>query len=46
VVERKSVSTSTIVERIDAGKSVEYVANDYDLRHSEIEQAILYERAA
>jgi uncharacterized protein (DUF433 family) len=46
VVERKGVSTSAIVERIDAGESVEDVANDYDLGQSEIEQAILYERAA
>jgi uncharacterized protein (DUF433 family) len=46
VVESKGVSTSAIVERIDAGESVEDVANDYDLGQSEIEQAILYERAA
>jgi uncharacterized protein (DUF433 family) len=46
VVERKGVSTSAIVERIDAGESVEDVANDYDLGRAEIEQAILYERAA
>jgi uncharacterized protein (DUF433 family) len=46
VVERKGVSTLTIVERIDAGESVEDVANDYDLGKTEIEQAILYERAA
>jgi uncharacterized protein (DUF433 family) len=46
VVERKGVSTSAIAERIDAGESVEDVASDYDLGPSEIEQAILYERAA
>jgi uncharacterized protein (DUF433 family) len=46
VVERKGISTSAIVERIDAGESVEDVADDYDLGRSEIEQAILYERAA
>lgn len=46
VVERKGISTSAIVERIDAGESVEDVANDYDLGIPEIEQAILYERAA
>ena len=46
VVQRKAVSTSSIAERIDAGESVEDVAADYDLRRSEIEQAILYERAA
>jgi uncharacterized protein (DUF433 family) len=46
VVERAGVSTLAIAERIDAGESVEDVANDYDLGRSEIEQAILYERAA
>ena len=46
VVESKGISTSAIVERIDAGESVEDVANDYDLGKAEIEQAILYERAA
>jgi uncharacterized protein (DUF433 family) len=39
-------STKVAAERIDAGESVEDVANDYDLGPSEIEQAILYERAA
>jgi uncharacterized protein (DUF433 family) len=42
----KSVSTSAITERIDAGESVEEVAADYDLDTEEVEQAALYERAA
>jgi uncharacterized protein (DUF433 family) len=46
VVVRKAITTSAIAERIDAGESVEDVAADYDLGSSEIEQAILYERAA
>lgn len=46
VVVRKGVSTATIADRIDAGESVEEVAADYDLGSSEIEQAIVYERAA
>jgi uncharacterized protein (DUF433 family) len=46
VVLRKSISTATIAERIDAGESVEDVAADYDLGRAEIEQAALYERAA
>lgn len=46
VVQRKGVSTLAIAERIDAGETVEDVAADYDLKSSEIEQAILYERAA
>lgn len=46
VVVRKGVSTSAIVDRIDAGESVDEVAADYELERSEIEQAVLYERAA
>ena len=46
VVLRKGISTSAIVVRIDAGESVDDVASDYDLGPSEIEQAIIYERAA
>jgi uncharacterized protein (DUF433 family) len=45
VLESKGISTSAIVERIDAGESVEDVANDYALGPTEIEQAILCERA-
>jgi uncharacterized protein (DUF433 family) len=46
VVVRKGISTSVIAERIDAGETVEDIAADYDLGRPEIEQAILYERAA
>src|SRR3990172_1827682 len=46
VVERKAISTSAIVERVDAGETVEDVAADYDLRPAEVEQAIIYELAA
>jgi uncharacterized protein (DUF433 family) len=46
VVQRKGVSTSAIAERIDAGESVDDIATDYELGPSEIEQAIVYERAA
>lgn len=46
VVQRKSISTTIIAERVDAGESVDDIAADYDLRPLEIEQAILYERAA
>lgn len=46
VVVPKSIATSTIAERIDAGESVQDLAEDYDLGPSEVEQAILYERAA
>jgi uncharacterized protein (DUF433 family) len=46
VVLRKGISTSAITGRIDAGESVEDIAADYELRPSEIEHAVLYERAA
>ncbi len=42
----KGVRTSTIVERLDAGEDREAVAADYGLEGFEIDEAILYERAA
>lgn len=46
VVLRAGVSTEAIAERIDAGETVDALAEDYDLRPEEIEEAVLYERAA
>ncbi len=46
VVLRAGISTETIAARIDAGESVADLCNDYDLSQSEIEEAVLYERAA
>jgi uncharacterized protein (DUF433 family) len=46
VIARVGVSTGTIAERLDAGESVEALAKDYDLQQAEIEQAVVYERAA
>jgi uncharacterized protein (DUF433 family) len=46
VVIRAGVSTSTIAERLDAGETVTELAKDYGLEQSEIEQAVVYERAA
>jgi uncharacterized protein (DUF433 family) len=46
VVIRAGVSTAAIVERIDARETVEELAVDYGLSASEIEQAVLFERAA
>jgi uncharacterized protein (DUF433 family) len=46
VVARKAITTSAIIERIDAGETLKDIAADYDLGPMEIEQAILYERAA
>jgi len=46
VVTKAFVSTRSIVDRIDAGEKVEDVARDYDLMREEIEEAVVYERAA
>lgn len=46
IVLRHGVSTAAIAERIDAGETVAGVAADYDLDSSEVEEAVLYERAA
>lgn len=46
VLIRKGISTSVITDRIDAGESVEALAEDYDLNTDEIEMAVMYERAA
>jgi uncharacterized protein (DUF433 family) len=46
IVARMGISTAAIAERIDAGESVDALAADYELDEAEIEQAVLYERAA
>lgn len=46
VVASRSIATFTIAERVDAGESVDDIAADYDLPPAEIEQAVVYERAA
>lgn len=46
MVRRMGITTAAIAERIDAGETVEDIAQDYELKPDEIEQAVLYERAA
>lgn len=46
VVASRGISTSVIAERIDAGETAADLAADYDLSEHEIEEAVLYERAA
>ncbi len=46
IIAGKGVRTQTIVERLDAGETREAVAADYQLEDHEIDEAILYERAA
>ena len=40
------VSTEALVNRIDAGESMEELAGDYGLEIPQIEHAIVYEKAA
>lgn len=46
VLSRSGVTTRTIAERIDAGETPRALAEDYELSLEEIEEAIIYERAA
>ncbi len=46
ILVRKGVSTQAIADRIDAGETVDELALDYGLEASEIEEAVMYERAA
>ena len=45
-ISQGGISTSAIVARIDAGETVEELADDYSLAESEVEAAIVYEQAA
>jgi uncharacterized protein (DUF433 family) len=46
IVRRAGVSTAAIADPVDAGETVEAHADDYDLSPDQIEQAVLYSRAA
>ena len=46
IVARTGISTQAIADRIDGGETVEEVAQDYGIDATEVEQAVLYERAA
>lgn len=46
VIAARGVTTGTIAERIDAGETAGDLAVDYDLTEREIEEAVLFERAA
>jgi uncharacterized protein (DUF433 family) len=46
IVSRRGVSIAAIVDRIDAGETVEAVASDYDLEREEVEEAVIYAQAA
>ena len=46
VVLSRGISTAAIVARIDAGETPADLADDYGLTTADVEQAVLYERAA
>lgn len=46
VLVQGGITTTTIAERIDAGETIAELAEDYDLPPEQIEEAVLYERAA
>ena len=46
VLALSGVTTATIAGRIDAGETPEAVADDYDVSIEQLEEAVLYERAA
>jgi uncharacterized protein (DUF433 family) len=43
---KKGITTGVIVERMDAGESVDDLAEDYDLSTEEIMEVVHFERAA
>ena len=46
IVRREGISAAAIADRLDVGETVDALAEDYDLTREEIEQAVLYSRAA
>lgn len=46
IIAKRGITTGAIADRIDAGETVDDLAADYDLSVDEIEEAVLYERAA
>jgi len=46
VIQRRGITTTVIADRIDAGESIQDLAEDYDLEPWEIRGAVIYEKAA
>ena len=46
ILARAGVSTAAIADRIDAGETVEAIAADYRIEPRDVEEAVVYERAA
>ena len=46
IVLKKGIATEAVTARIDAGETIAALAEDYDLEPQEVEEAVIYERAA
>lgn len=46
ILQGHGITTEVLADRVDAGEDVAMVADDYELTVEEVEQAIVYERAA
>lgn len=46
IIVSAGVTTQAIADRIDAGEAIDEIAADYGLKPNDVEQAVLYERAA
>jgi uncharacterized protein (DUF433 family) len=46
ILTSRGISTRVIADRIDSGESAEALAEDYGIELTEIEEAVVYERAA
>ncbi|MBW3564390.1 MAG: DUF433 domain-containing protein [Acidobacteria bacterium] len=46
VISRAFISTRTLLDRIDAGESIDEVAADYEISSEAVEEAIIFERSA
>ena len=46
IIVSAGVTTHAIADRVDAGEAVDAIAEDYGLAPADVEQAVLYERAA
>lgn len=46
IIARAGISTRAIIQRLDAGERIKDLERDYDLSAAEIQEAVVYERAA
>ena len=46
VILGRGISTAVIVDRVDAGETIDDIARDYELTTEQVEAAIVYDQAA